>query len=224
MSNGLTVHFSYQALWERDRDFFYNEFDALPTWRLSNNGAPHRVSGTGIYELPFGRTKPLLKTGIGNALLGGWQIALTFEAEPGPYINFGNVFYYGTDLNTINTGTRTLDRWFNTAAGFETVAARAPSAFNLRTFPTRVDGVHANGLNKWDGNIQRDFRLTEWLQFQARVDFINLLNHTQFSPPNADPLSTGRSTKAATRCATTTTHAPPTPASTVSAPSSRLRT
>ena len=58
-----------------------------------------------------------------------------------------------------------------------------------RTFPTRVDGVHANGLNKWDGNIQRDFRLTEWLQFQARVDFINLLNHTQFSPPGSNPLA-----------------------------------
>ena len=53
-----------------------------------------------------------------------------------------------------------------------------------------MDGLHANGLNKWDGNIQREFRLTEWLQFQTRVDFINLMNLTQFSPPNADPLST----------------------------------
>jgi hypothetical protein len=189
MSSGLTVHFSYQALWERDRDFFYNEFDPLPSWRLSNNGAPHRVSGTGLYELPFGRTKPLLKKGIGNALLGGFQIALTYEWEPGPYINFGNVFYYGSNLGDISTGVRTLDHWFNTM-GFETVAAKAPAAFNLRTFPTRVDGLHANGLNKWDGNIQREFRLTERLQFQTRVDFINLFNLTQFSPPNADPLST----------------------------------
>ena len=57
------ITFSYQALRERDRDFFYNPFDALPSWELSNNGAPQRVVGTLMYELPFGRAKPLLKKG-----------------------------------------------------------------------------------------------------------------------------------------------------------------
>ena len=188
MSAGFLINFSYQALYERDRDFFYNPFDALPSWELSNNGAPQRVAGTLIYELPFGRAKPLLHKGIGNALLGGWQIALTYEAEPGPYVNFGNVFYYGTNLGNINTGARTLDHWFNTA-GFETNPSLAPSAFSLRTFPQRVPGLHANGLNFWTGNIQRNFRLFEGLDFQVRVDFINLLNHTQFSPPGSNPLA-----------------------------------
>ena len=55
----LTINFSYAATYERDRDFFYNEFDALPSWRLSNNAAPQRIAATGIYELPFGKSKPL---------------------------------------------------------------------------------------------------------------------------------------------------------------------
>lgn len=188
MSNGFTIHFNYVATHERDRDFFYNEFDALPSWRLSNNAAPQRISGTGIYELPFGKTKPLLHAGIGNALLGGFQIALTFEAEPGPYLTWGNVFYSG-DPSNINTGVRTLDHWFNTD-GFESNPARTPDAYNLRVFPSRVGGLRANGLNKWDGNIQRDFRLFEGLRFQVRVDFINLFNHTQFAAPGLNPVAT----------------------------------
>jgi len=188
-ANGFTIHFNFMGLHERDRDFFYNEFDALPSWELSNNGAPRRVAGTLIYELPFGKSKPLLRSGIGNALLGGFQISLTYEAEPGPYINWGNVFYYGSDLSNINSGVRTLDHWFNTA-DFERSPAKVPSAYNARAFPTRVDGLHANGLNKWDGNVQRTFRLFEGLEFQVRVDALNLLNHSQFAPPNVDPLST----------------------------------
>ena len=188
MSGGFLFNFSYQALYGRDRDFFYNPFDTRPSWELSNGGAPQRVVGTMIYELPFGRAKPLLNKGIGNALLGGWQIALTYEAEPGPYVNFGNVFYYGNNLSNINTGDRSLDHWFNTA-DFETNPAKAPSAFSLRTFPQRVPGLHANGLNFWNGNIQRNFRLFEGLDFQVRVDFMNLLNHTQFSAPGSNPLA-----------------------------------
>ncbi|HEY6072050.1 MAG TPA: hypothetical protein VIV15_01345, partial [Anaerolineales bacterium] len=169
-----------------------------PVWRLSNNGAPQRIAATGIFELPFGKGKPLLHSGIASALLGGFQIAATFETEPGPYINWGNVFYYGSDLSNItsgfgsigNTGTgRTLDHWFNTD-GFERTAAKAPSAYNTRAFPSRVGGLRSNGLNKWDGNIQRTFRLYEGVDFQVRVDAINLFNHTQFAPPNVDPLST----------------------------------
>jgi hypothetical protein len=197
MSKGFTINFSYTATYERDRDFFYNEFDALPSWRLSNNAAPQRIAATGIYELPFGKSKPLLRTGIPSKLLGGFQIALTFETEPGPYLTWGNVFYYGNIRDITagygsihNTGLgRTLSTWFNTA-GFETNPAKTPDAFNLRTFPSRVGGLRANGLNKWDGNIQRQFHVLEGLRFEVRADFINLFNHTQFAPPGLNPTAT----------------------------------
>ena len=38
-SAGFTLNASYVGMYERDRDFYYNEFDALPTWRRSNNGS-----------------------------------------------------------------------------------------------------------------------------------------------------------------------------------------
>ena len=36
-----------------------------------------------IYELPFGKNKPMLQQGIGSALLGGWQVSSVMSADTG---------------------------------------------------------------------------------------------------------------------------------------------
>jgi hypothetical protein len=187
-SKGFTLNVNYVALYERDRDFYYNEFDSAPSWRMSNNGVPQRLAGTGIFELPFGKTKPWARSGIGNALLGGWQIAATYELQPGPLLDWGNVFYSG-DPSSIRAEEVTLDRWFN-VEGFERDARRGPAAFHRRVFPQRVAGLRADGLNRWDTNIQREFRLREGMALQMRLDALNLANRSQFSPPSLDPYST----------------------------------
>jgi hypothetical protein len=187
-SQGFTVYTGYTGLHERDRDVYYNEFDALPSWRQTNAGAPHRFTATGILELPFGRTKPLARSGVLNALLGGWQIAGAYEWQPGALLDWGNVFYYG-DAADINSGERALDRWFN-LANFERDARKVPAAFHARVFPTRVDGLRGDGLDRLDANIQREFRLKERIALQFRMDALNVFNRSQFEAPNRDPVST----------------------------------
>jgi hypothetical protein len=187
-ARGFTLNAAYTGLYERDRTFYYNEFDPTPSWRQSNAGVPHRFSATGIFELPFGKGRLLARSGIANAVLGGWQVAATYEWQPGALLDWGNVFYYG-DLSAINTGDRTLDRWFNTD-NFERTASKAPAAFQSRVFPTRIDGLRADGLNRMDANVQREFKLRESLTFQLRLDALNVANHSQFDVPNLDPTST----------------------------------
>ncbi|MGH9722390.1 MAG: carboxypeptidase regulatory-like domain-containing protein [Bryobacteraceae bacterium] len=187
-SRGLTFNAHYTALYERDRLYYHNEFDALPSWRQSNAGVPRRFAATGIFELPFGRGRAFARSGIASALFGGWQVAGTFEWQPGALLDWGNLFYYG-ELSDINTGTRTLDRWFN-VDGFERNAQRTPAAFQARLFPTRVDGVRGDGLNRIDANIQRDFRLNEKFTLQLRMDALNAANRSHFENPNLDPVST----------------------------------
>jgi hypothetical protein len=187
-SQGFTFNANYTALYERDKLYYHNEFDPLPSWRQSNSGVPQRFAATGIFELPFGRGRAFAQSGVASALLGGWQIAGTYEWQPGALLDWGNLFYYG-DLSNINTGTRTLDRWFNTE-GFERIAQRTPAAFQARLFPTRVDGLRGDGLNRIDANIQRDIRLTERFELQLRMDALNLANRSQFEAPNRDPIST----------------------------------
>jgi hypothetical protein len=159
----------------------------MPSWELSNLGVPYRIAATGIYELPFGQGKPLLRSGVPAAVVGGWQIASAYEWQPGPLLQWGNVFYKG-DPNQICSGARTLDRWFNTS-GFVTDPTQTPAAFQAQVFPNRIGNCRADGLNRLDFNIQRTFKIKERLSFQLRMDALNIANHSQFNPPDLNPVN-----------------------------------
>jgi len=189
MARGFTLNANFTGLVERDRDYYYHEFDPTPGWELSNNGTPWRFTITGIWELPFGRKGWLARTGVWNLLFGGWQVAGAYEIQPGPLLNWGNIFNNG-DPNKICSGwTQTPDHWFNTA-GFVTDPAQQPAAFQARVFPTRVGSCRADGLNRLDANIQRTFKIREGVAFQLRMDALNALNESQLDVPTLDPTST----------------------------------
>jgi hypothetical protein len=188
-AQGFTVNANFTGLVERDRDFYNNEFDPNPIWELSNNGTPWRFALTGIWELPFGKSKWLARSGVWNALFGGWQTAAAYEVQPGPLLNWGNIFYNGDPNNICSGWSQTPDRWFNTA-DFVKDAALQPAAFHARVFPRRVGSCRADGLNRLDANIQRKFRIREGITFQLRLDALDALNRSQLDVPNLDPTST----------------------------------
>src|SRR5574340_157240 len=128
LAKGFSVNAAYTRLRLVEADYFYNEFDAKPSWRSSNDGRPHRLSASGIWELPFGPGRALARRGPLGLLFGGWQIGWTYEFQTGPLITFGNLFYYG-DLGDIAKGPHTLAEWFNTN-GFERNAAKGPANFH----------------------------------------------------------------------------------------------
>ena len=188
-SRGFNLHANYTRLSDRGATVFLNEFDAQPSWRSANSGRPHRFAASTIWRMPFGKGKKFASRGFSSLLLGGWQMAVIYEWQPGPLIDFPNLFFNG-DMDQIAGGERTLDRWFNIDAGFERTAAKGPAAYHRRVFPLRIEGLRADGLNRWDANLQRDFRLTERVTLQVRVDVMNVMNHTQFAAPAVDPYST----------------------------------
>ncbi|MBL8233114.1 MAG: TonB-dependent receptor, partial [Bryobacterales bacterium] len=187
-SQGFDLNFGYTRLSTQEADFYFNEFDVTPAWRESNDGRPHRIAATGIYQLPFGKGRPFLQRGALGKVVGGFQAAATFEFQPGPLINWGNLFYRD-DPSGITTEGRTLTRWFSTD-GFERVANNGPTAFHRRVFPTRLNGVRADGLNQWNANLSRSFQIRESFTLQFRLDALNVQNRTQFASPNANPFST----------------------------------
>jgi hypothetical protein len=187
-SKGLNLSVAYTRLWLREADFFYNEFEASPSWRTSNDGRPHRLVATSVVELPFGKGRRFAQQGLPSWLFGGFQVGVAYEFQPGPLLDWGNLFYYG-NLQDINTGSRSLDRWFDTA-NFERSASKLPAAFHRRVFPTRIDGLRADMTNEWDGNVTRNFRIREGLNLQLRMDAMNLQNRSQFAGPSTSPTST----------------------------------
>jgi hypothetical protein len=185
-SANWTFTASYTGMRIREADFLYNEFDAQPTERISNDGRPHRFIMTGIWELPFGKGRSPL-----HPLLGGWQLGSTFEWQPGPLVDWSTTrFYYGSDVNEVaRVDHRTFDRWFNTD-NFERNASRGAAAFHRGVFPTRLDGLRRDHTLQWNANLAKNFRLGERVNFQMRIDALNVLNRSQMNAPSTDPFST----------------------------------
>jgi hypothetical protein len=193
-SKGFNLNASYTRMFQANKTIIENEFELQPRiWWPSDTARPHRLTGTAIVELPFGRGRRYFQSGILNHIFGGWQAAATYEFQNGPLLSWGNVFYRG-DINTFEadarSGSKTLDRWFNTDLPFERVANNQPAAFHTRIFPRFFNGLRADGLNQWNGNLLREIRITEGFRFQFRADAINLQNRSQMSAPDVNPVST----------------------------------
>jgi hypothetical protein len=185
LAEGFTINANFTGVYERDRDYYYNVFDSSPSWELSNSSVPYRFAATGIYELPFGKGKRLASSGVPAAVAGGWQTAVAYERQPGPLLQWGNVFYNGNP-NQICSGPQSLNAWFNTS-GFVTASSLQPAAFQAQVFPERIGNCRADGLGRLDVNLQRTFKIKERLSFQLRMDALNVENHSQFNPPDLTP-------------------------------------
>jgi hypothetical protein len=176
------------------------EYDREPTlWLDNNDSRPYRISAAAVYELPFGPGKKWLQKGVAGTLAGGWQVASTFEYQPGSLIQFPNLFFYGNinDIKKSNpeialNANGTIDPnkyWFN-IENFERDNARTPTGFQTRAFPFQVDGLRGPGLTYTNLNISRMVKLGGERAFQVRLDVQNLFNYAAYNNPTTDPTNT----------------------------------
>jgi carboxypeptidase family protein/TonB-dependent receptor-like protein len=190
MSRGIQYTIAYTRAWDHRADFFANEFDREPTWRISNSSIPHHFMVTAIVELPFGTGKRWLDGGVGRAMLGGWQASGIYHLQSGRAIDWGNLFYYGSDYKAIQIARTDRDRarWFN-IADFERTSAKQPAAFHRRVFPQRFDFLRGDYMNQLDLSLQRRFGLFRQTRLEVRVDAINALNNVQWDQPSTSATS-----------------------------------
>jgi hypothetical protein len=136
-----------------------------------------------------------------SRILGGMQLSGTFEWQPGPLLDWGNVYYYG-NLAAIKLDNPTLAEWFNNtgvdckatpgaATGFDRCAARGPDSFQARVFPQRLPGIRKDYTLQTNANVQREFTLyKERVRMFLRFDVLNAFNRSQFDGPSTDPNTT----------------------------------
>lgn len=144
-----------------------------------------------IWTVPFFHAK---QSFLGQAL-DGWQLSgintfasglTTTACLLSDNAGIGNAFPGCERANVVGAvnlskGSRSVDRYFNTAAfALPPLGAFGNSANNNIRLP---------GVNNWDFSIYKNFR-TPWLggslwgekaEIQFRAEFFNLWNHTQFS-------------------------------------------
>jgi hypothetical protein len=190
-SHGYTIQGSYTWSKYMDATSRLNAQDVMPTKVIAANDRPQHLAASGIYELPFGKGKPILGSARGwlNQIVSNWSATAIYQAQTGAPIGFGNIVFNG-DIHSIvlPISQRTPDRWFNTDAGFEKNAALQPAS-NYRAFPSLLTGLRAGGINDWDVSLIKRFPIRERLGLELRADAKNLANHPMFAAPNTTPTS-----------------------------------
>jgi hypothetical protein len=200
MSNGLSFVSGYT--WSKSIDnasairshngdtlFPQNSYNLAAERALSSFHTSHRMVNSVLYQLPFGKGKKLLdKGGVLNVVAGGWEFGSLFNVQTGfpltvttgrDQSNIGAGFdrpnNVAGQVATLDSGSRTINRWFNT------------DAFVIQPFGT-FGNVGRNtiigpGIIQWDASMLKTFRFTESKALQFRLEAFNAANHPNWGNP-----------------------------------------
>lgn len=186
MSKGFTTQLSYTWSKSMQATEMLNAVDDRPSEVISDLDRTHRMTASGIWELPFGKGRRWAANmhPVVNGVLGGWQVSVAMQHQTGQALGFGNVIFNG-DLGNVllPRDQRSVNQWFNVNAGFERAAA-AQLANNLRKFPIRFSGIRGPIQHRWDASAIKNFALTERFRLQFRAECFNLANYANLANPN----------------------------------------
>jgi hypothetical protein len=147
----------------------------------------HVFTVTWIYELPFGKGKPFMKSAnrVVDAVLGGWSLQgfnSVMSGEPFSISSGAKTAQYGASSRAILTTSSLPDDslhpgalgpvFFSSTAGF----ALAPAG------STGMGRNMFQGPMFWDmdGALSKSFRATERVKVTFRAEAFNALNHANF--------------------------------------------
>ena len=173
---------------------FLNSSDPMPYEVIASLDRTHRLTGSGIWEIPVGRKRHFGATmhPALNFIAGGWQLSGLYQHQSGAPLGFGNRIFNG-DLHNIvlPNDKKSVDRWFTpaAAAGFETNSSQAAGlqhpylaacASTASAAPIRTSGT---------SRILKVFRVKEGFNTEFRAETFNAMNHPNLYDPNTDPTS-----------------------------------
>ncbi len=173
-----------------------------PNFRNLNRGVlginiPHNFQFSGVWALPFGKGKRWLgDNAVVSAVTGGWQFNWLYGAftgypfsvsasgtslnAPGSTQRADQVKSEVTKLGGIGVGTPYYDP---TAFAPVTAARFGTVGFNTLTSP---------GTSNLDLGLFREFRITEGVKLQFRVEAFNATNTPHFAAPGGNVSSPSR--------------------------------
>jgi hypothetical protein len=157
----------------------------------------------GLYELPFGRNKPLFSqvSPVVNQIIGGWQLSPVLNYSSGLPFTLG----YSTCGNQIPSGAPC--RVNGNPGAFHPHITGSPGHnlqyFSATDYPLNGSAFSIPGLNQignvgrnsvfgphlfnTDLAVQKNFPIREVATVQFRTDFFNVFNHINYGMPGGAP-------------------------------------
>ena len=156
-------------------------------YALEPGDRTHVFNMAGVAELPFGRGKRFVQSGISAALLGGWQLNGILTMYSGtPFSVSAN----GTSLNAPGSVQRadlvkSSVAMLGDVGGYFDPLAFAPVT-QARFGTAGYDLLRGPGTVNLDASLFRSFRLKERWSLQFRAESFNFTNTPHFSNPGAN--------------------------------------
>lgn len=151
----------------------------------------HNFAGNWLYEIPWLRNS---SSALAKNLLGGWQVSGTMIARTGQPFNIEQptgIPDQRPDITTVEAATNgdccefgNLQYLNRTA--FTPVPQNPVSRATIR--PGSLPNNALRGLGAWniDFGLGKNFRISEGARLQIRADFLNALNHTNYTSIRTD--------------------------------------
>jgi len=148
-----------------------------------------------VYELPFGKGKAMLNSGVAAAVLGGWQVNGIMSCYTGTPFTVGAS---GSSLNAPDN-TQTANQLLSSVPVLGNIGPGAyyynPAAFGpvtTQTFGTSGRNIlRVPGVWNTDLDITREFPIKERVKLQFRAEFFNFPNTSHFNGPGTSVTSPG---------------------------------
>ena len=188
LSQGLSFNTSYTLSRDKERTRRLNPQDDELNESLSVFDRPHRITFSGVYEIPFGRGRAFYSdlNPVVDAIFGGWQFNAVYEWQSGEPLVLQNAVYTGDITQLENRIGQTDDQGnrlgvdvpaFDTS-GFISLGNNyvVGSQNSLRVLPYTLDNFRNQPFQKFDVGLTKNFRFNERMKLQVRVEAINALN------------------------------------------------
>jgi Carboxypeptidase regulatory-like domain/TonB dependent receptor-like, beta-barrel len=207
-TKGYTLLAAYTWSRFREQVFQLNPYDTTYEDRPAASDVPHRVTISGILELPFGhgRTFAANANRLTDAFIGGWSLQAIGQLQSGQPIdlNARNVYFNGdpgslkTDYSgDTNNPVFDISGFYFHDAAVQTNGVDDPAkqradmrirlVNNVRYFPSKTDGLRSPKLNLWDISVIKQIRLSDRVRGQFHVELLNAFNRAVYANPNTDP-------------------------------------
>jgi hypothetical protein len=159
-------------------------------WSLSNFDRTHNLHITNITELPFGRGRRWVNSGVLAHVIGGWQVNNILSFYSGTPFSVGSS---GTSLNAPESEQRAdqvkdkVEILGGVGRGnsyFDPFAFSPVTEARFGTAPFNV--LRGPGVRSWDLGIFRQVQLGGQTNLQLRLEMFNVTNRPRFSNPGAN--------------------------------------
>ncbi|MBV9401897.1 MAG: carboxypeptidase regulatory-like domain-containing protein [Bryobacterales bacterium] len=174
---------------------------------LASYDRTHNFSTYGSYDLPFGKTQRWAKSGVANAILGGWQtnwVLSYLSGSPfsiiggGAQVNSPGNVQTADQVGPLNilggigpapvTGANPVCQPADLSCHYFDPSAFAPvPGDQIRFGNTGRNIVRGPGLFNLDASVFRNFKMTERVNLQIRAEMFGVTNTPHYNNPGTDP-------------------------------------